>query len=371
MKRILLIHSSAEMYGSDRSLLNIIKGINKTQFVVHVLLPCEGPLAHEIRKINEVTLVFYDIAVLRRKNLSPGGMLHYTASFVQSVNFVEKYIKDHSIDIVETNTSVVFPGAVAAKKSGIKSIWHIREIIRNQTENRIISYMMNRYSDVIIANSKATGKALKVEQEKIRVIYNAVESKEIAKRKSHEGFVVGMAGRINRWKGQKLFVDAAEIVHESFPDVRFKIAGDAYIGEEYLKEELREYIKSKGLEKTVVLLGQVEDMDSFYAGLDVFVLPSIQPEPFGLVILEAMEYRLPVIATNHGGPAEIITDGVDGFLVDYHGPQEMAERIIRLATNQLLNHQIGLMGYERKQSFSLIYMIENIELLYNQLFIEN
>src|SRR5699024_1205170 len=105
------------------------------------------------------------------------------------------------------------------------------EIIKNNLENTIISLMMNRYADLVVANSKATGNALKVKNDKIRVVYNAVEDCTINKTK-HEELIVGMAGRINRWKGQKLFVDMAEIVHRRFPDVIFEIAGEAYTGEE-------------------------------------------------------------------------------------------------------------------------------------------
>ena len=67
----------------------------------------------------------------------------------------------------------------------------------------------------------------------------------------------------------------------------------------------------KNLNNKVILLGQVDDMMSFYKGLDIFILPSIQPEPFGLVVIEAMNNKLPVVATNHGGPVEIIENKVN------------------------------------------------------------
>lgn len=368
MKNILFVHSSSELYGSDRSLLNIVKHIDKKKYSIYVILPCPGPLADEMKKIRGVQVEIYEVAVLRRKNLSLKGGIQYLKEFIVSYKYLKKFIREKRIDLVDTNTAVVFPGAIAAKHCKIKSIWHIREIIKSNIENRVVSFMMNHYSDFIIANSKATGKALRVNQEKIQVVYNAVEEKtDSICCNAHGRKIVGMAGRINRWKGQKLFVDAAEIVHKAMPDIVFEIAGEAYAGEEYLKEDLLRYIKEKKLQETVLLLGQVNNMEKFYADLDIFVLPSIQPEPFGLVVIEAMEYGIPVIATNHGGPTEIITEGKDGFLVDYHKPDQMAECILRLMADEGKRKQMGMEGRKKKREyFSVCAMAGKIETVFER-----
>ena len=367
MKNILFLHSSSELYGSDRSLLNITKYINKEKYNVHVILPCDGPLVEEMKKVPGVTVVIYSVAVLRRKHLSPKGIFSYFSDYSKSVKFIKKYIKENNIDLVDTNTAVVFPGAVAAKKAKIKSAWHIREIIKNKYENKFISMMMKRYANLIIANSKASGAALKVPESKIRVVYNAVEDKPIVEG-THEGIVVGMAGRINRWKGQKLFVDAAKLVSEKHPEVKFVIAGEAYTGEEYLKDELIEYINNKNLSDTVSLLGQVNDMPGFYSNIDMFVLPSTQPEPFGLVVIEAMNYGLPVVATNHGGPVEIIDEGVDGYLVDWMEASQMAFRIMELVENPEKRNAMGLKGQQKKrEKFSVNAMVLNVEKVFEEL----
>lgn len=367
MKNILFVHSSSELYGSDRSLLNIVKNIDKSRFRAFVILPSQGPLVDELKKIPDVQVTIFGVSVLRRKNLSVSGGAKYLRDFWASYRYIRRFIRDNKIEIVDTNTAVVFPGAVAAKHCRIKSVWHIREIIKSSLENKVISAVMNHYADVIVANSRSTGKALRVDQRKIRVVYNAVEEKQDTEPAEHDGLVVGMAGRINRWKGQKLFVDAAQKVHEILPEVRFQIAGEAYSGEENLKEDLIAYIAEKELEDTVILLGQVNDMPSFYRGLDLFVLPSIQPEPFGLVVIEAMEYGIPVIATNHGGPAEILDDGVDGYLVDYQNADQMAARIVELLSDAEKRKSIGERGQEKKRrEFSVSAMVGNIETIFEE-----
>ena len=367
MKSILFVHSSSELYGSDRSLFNIVKNINKNKYKVYVVLPCPGPLVDEMKKVKGIHVDIFAIAVLRRKNLSLKGSLSYLRDFAKSMRFLKAYIREFKIDIVDTNTAVVFPGAIAAKRLKKKSVWHIREIISSALENKMISFMMDRYADLIIANSKATGDALLVNQDKVRVVYNAVDEKKTSGNVPHELITVGMAGRINRWKGQKLLVDAAAIVHKECPDVIFEIAGETYQGEDQIKADLESYITKKKLENTVRLLGQINDMESFYLSLDVFILPSIQPEPFGLVVIEAMEYKLPVVATNHGGPTEIITDGQDGYLVDYRNAQEMAKRIIELVKNEELRKRMGEFGLKKKRAqFSVSAMVQGIEAVFEE-----
>lgn len=367
MVNILFIHSSSELYGSDRSLLNIVKNINKDKYNVHVILPCQGPLVDEMRKIHGIKIEIFEVAVLRRKNLSVKGGVAYLKDYSRSCKFLKQYIKKNNIDIVDTNTAVVFPGAVAAKRCKIKSSWHIREIIKSNLENKVISFIMRHNADVIIANSKASGKALNVPESKIRVVYNAVEDRETVSI-SHSNVTIGMAGRINRWKGQKLLVDAAEIVNKKYPDTVYMIAGDVYTGEEFIKEDLVEYIEQKGLTKSVLLLGQVNNMSEFYGGLDIFVLPSTQPEPFGLVVIEAMDFGLPVVATKHGGPVEIIDEGVDGFLVDWENASEMADRIIELIESPDIREEMGKNGQKKKKEFfSVPAMVSNIERVFEEL----
>lgn len=365
MKNILFIHSSAELYGSDRSLLYLASNMNKEKFGVHVLLPTYGPLVDEMKKLQGVTVDIFEVAVLRRKNLSVKGMYQYARDFSASCRYIKNYIKEHNIDVVYTNTAVVFPGGVAAKRMHVKSVWHIREIIKSNFENKVVSFMVDRYSDVIIANSGATGRAICKKDDKVKIVYNAVVDKTdrmVPVKAQGKDWMVGMAGRINRWKGQKLFADAAELVLKQVPNVCFKIAGAAYQGEEFLEEDLRAYIAEKGLTENILLLGQVNDMDGFYSNLDVFVLPSTQPEPFGLVVLEAMEWAVPVVATNHGGPVEILNDGQDGYLVSYESAEEMADRIVKLLTDDTCRMEIGSNGKKRKrEAFSLQNTVTGIE----------
>lgn len=365
MKTILFIHSSAELYGSDRSLLNIIKHLDKKKYKCFVVLPSEGKLKDELERIDGCSVSIYPYAVLRRKNLSFLGMINYLKQTVSSIHYFKKFIYDSKIDIIYTNTSVVFSGAIAAKLTKKRSIWHIREIISNPLERKIIATIVNLFSHKIICNSVATLDAI-TNKEKGTVIYNVIDTDDVTDiaLKKDNTITIGMAGRINRWKGQKLFIEAADQVLKEYPATKFLIAGDVFSGEEYLKEELLDYVKLIGRTEQIEFLGLLNNMNDFYGLVDIFVLPSIKPEPFGLVILEAMARKIPVIATNHGGPVEIIQNEENGFLVSYADSEELANKMLDLIIHEDKRKFIGENGYLNQRSrFSISSYMESLESL--------
>lgn len=376
MNNIVFLHSSSELYGSDRSLLNLVKNLDKDKFNITVILPEDGPLVDKINSFDNVEVIINELAVLRRKNLSLSGMSKYFIELMRSIKFINNLIKEKSIDIVYTNTSVIFVGGISAKICKVKSVWHIREIIKSKYERFIVSKIVNIFSDYIIANSKATAEAISKNKDKVKVVYNAIDVeknsgledidevyKEVAATivKSNNKIKIGMAGRINRWKGQKLFVDMAKLVSEENDNVEFLIAGDVYKGEDYILDDLKGYILESGVKDKIGLLGQVDNMSNFYKKLDIFVLPSIQPEPFGLVVIEAMNNKLPVVATNHGGPVEIIDNNIDGFLVDYKDAREMAQVVNKLIKDKELRNYIATNAEKKvKEKFNVSRYVDEI-----------
>lgn len=376
MNNIVFLHSSSELYGSDRSLLNLVKNLDKDKFNITVILPEDGPLVDKINRFDNVEVIINELVVLRRKNLSLSGMSQYFIMLIKSIKFINNLIKEKNIDIVYTNTSVIFAGGISAKLCKVKSIWHIREIIKSKYERFIVSRIVNTFSDYIIANSKATAEAISKNKDKVKVIYNAIDIEkdinleyideaynEVAATvvRSNNKIKVGMAGRINRWKGQKLFVDMAKLVSQDNDNVEFLIAGNVYKGEDYILDDLKEYILESGVKDKIGLLGQVDNMNSFYKNIDIFILPSIQPEPFGLVVIEAMNNKLPVVATNHGGPVEIIDNNIDGFLVDYKDAKEMAQVVNKLIKDKELRSYIAANAERKvKEKFNVSRYVDEI-----------
>lgn len=160
------------------------------------------------------------------------------------------------------------------------------------------------------------------------------------------GTVIGIVGRIVAWKGQLEFLRAAALVLRDAPDAVAVIIGDVTDANDAYGVQVRQAAANLGIADRVRFTGFVPDPREVYALVDVLVHCSINPEPFGLVLTEAMALGIPVLAADRGGPLEIITDGVDGYLRDPTNPDAVAERVVALVRDRELRERIGRAGRE-------------------------
>ena len=115
------------------------------------------------------------------------------------------------------------------------------------------------------------------------------------------------------------------------------------------------------------MTGYVKDVGSIYSIMDVCVHASIEPEPFGLVIIEAMANAVPVIASDLGAPKEIITDSVNGYLVNPESSEKLAERIISLLSDDELRNRIGSKGREHvRENYQVDKYARSVEKIYSE-----
>jgi len=136
-------------------------------------------------------------------------------------------------------------------------------------------------------------------------------------------------------------------------------------GEGPERVELQVLIQQYGLNETFVLQGHLEDMQSFYRSLDLYLNTSVH-EGIPMSILEAMAYGLPVIAPNVGGISEIVSDGEDGYLVDTRDPRAFAEKCFLLYKNRQLRQRMAGAAREKiVRSFS----VENMAAQYHELYL--
>ena len=153
--------------------------------------------------------------------------------------------------------------------------------------------------------------------------------------------LVGVLGRFDVQKGQEILLRAAPEVLRKHPNVHFVLAGEETRGEPGYRDHLHSLAASLGIGSKVTFLPFTEEVARFMAALDIFVLPSFA-ETYGLVVIEAMAMKLPVVATNAGGVPEIIRDGETGLLVEPRDVSALAGAIHRLAVSRALRVHLGL-----------------------------
>jgi glycosyltransferase involved in cell wall biosynthesis len=149
-------------------------------------------------------------------------------------------------------------------------------------------------------------------------------------------------------KGQTYLLEAVALLKD-LPALKFLIAGDPFVGQEEVYKEVVDRIEKDELRERVVLSPFRSEPASLYASLDIYVLPSILPESFGLVVLEAMAARKPVVATELGGSREMVVDGETGYLVPADDAAVLADRLRRLAASPEVRREMGAAGRRRAE----------------------
>ncbi len=165
--------------------------------------------------------------------------------------------------------------------------------------------------------------------------------------------LIGLAARLQKWKGGGLFLEAAAEVLKIFPDARFVLAGGRLCtSDKGFERRLRGCLAKTGITDRVILAGHLQNMKSFWNGLDIAVSCSLHPEPFGRGIVEAMACARAVIASDQGGPAEIINSGRNGLLFAAGNQSSLAARIIELCRDPDLRARLGARALERAAEYS-------------------
>lgn len=380
MKKILYLHAGAELYGADKVLLELLKNLNKEEFIPYVILPEDGPLVKELIA-NNISTKIIPYPILRRKYFNPVGMIQYIKNYIRYSRKIIETAKNEKIDIIHTNTAAVLEGVLVKSRLKIPQIWHIHEIIvKPQFVHKLLSVIIAKNSNVTITVSEAVKKHLKntVKFNNINVIYNGVDNSEYninhkteylrdEFRIPKDGIVVGMIGRVNSWKGQNDFLNAMEIVLESNDNVYAMLVGGVFEGEEWRIDELKKKINNIKNKDRIIMSDYRSDTKNIHALYDIFILPSTNPDPLPTVVLEAMASSTPVIGYRHGGVCEMIIENECGYLVNVGDIHSLAEAIIKLVNNEEKRKEFSNNALARqKEYFSLKSYVYNFEKLYRE-----
>ncbi len=174
--------------------------------------------------------------------------------------------------------------------------------------------------------------------------------------------LVGLVGRLDPRKGQGDFIQAAALLSRRHPDLRFLVVGDS--PDERYKRHLFRLSHELGVGEKVVFTGHRADIRSVLGGLDLVVAPS-KEESFGLVVIEAMALKKPVVVTNRGAFPEFVIDGVTGRMVEWADPQALAKAIEASVENQEESQAIAARAYElARRRFDLGAIVDELDDLY-------
>ncbi len=375
--RILFLHSSSDTYGASKIFLQTVALMQQRGHACVVVLSNKGSLQLALEQIG-VDVHIVNLGIIRRQYFNLRGIINRFQKWRTAIRILNSVILSHEIDLIYSNTAAVLIGGYIAKRNGIRHIWHIHEIIEQPAFlHRFLAGRFKATADQLIVVSKAVEKHWQhaLPADKIVQIYNGLAPIKTATAPDYtttlnipaNALVIGMAARIHYWKGQSYFVEIArellvaqktlqqknssseKPLNENAP-LYFLIAGDPFPGYEYLLEQLQTQLLDPIFEGRVFYIGLVKEMDVFYRSIDLLILPSQLPDPLPTVILEAMQYGIPVAATAQGGALEMVQDNATGILIPLDNAVLAAEKINAILPSTI-RQQMGAAGKERVATY--------------------
>ena len=344
-KNILLLHSSNDLYGASKIFLQLIDLFISKNFNVHVVLPEKGKLDDFLNK-KDISVSYHELGVLRKKYLNPLGLINRLVNNIKAVKFLSNYINIRSIDLVYTNTSTVLCGGISAKKNDVPSIFHIHEI---PTGNKFYEFfsgkIINKISNKVltVSNSVKNHWLKNIDELKIERVYNGILFKKtdslIKLDSDQDDFIITSVARLIPYKGHKYLIEIADELIKKSKKFKFLIVGDTLSSYVSYEKSVKQKVKDLELENHIKFLGFRNDVSNILKQSDLFIHPTIAPDPLPTVLFESLLNDLPTAATNLGGAIEILDNGNNGLLIPYNDPIKSANLIYEYSTNFKLQNK--------------------------------
>lgn len=284
---------------------------------------------------------------------------------------ITRFIRQHNVTLIHTNTIVVPEGGIAAKRNRLPHVWHVRELIGKNKHFQFYNYpewakWVEAHCNVLVANSTLTAQCLSefFNASKIKTIPNGIEVQKF-QIKTHVDkpiTIVGMVGSAtSRWKNHKFFIETAELLKGS--PVEFRIYGVIPLESDTYYTELRNMINERGVQESVKFI-QAQTPPAIMQEIDILFHPT-DLESFGRIFIEAMAGGIPVVAVNQGGALEVVKDSMNGYLIPLNDKQAAVTAIQVLAADFNLRNRLGQNGRAlSEQEYSLNILAARIRDLY-------
>lgn len=379
--KIIFINQSSELYGSDKTLLDLVVGLkNNYDIDPIVIMQKPGLLDKELEK-HGIEYHFIPVLKLHKRMFHPLYLMHLAYHSFASVYHLHKLIKKNNVPLIYSNAFSVMLGNAYRFWFKIHHIWHCHEIIESpktfvRTYHKIVK---SKLVDEVIYNSRTTLESWvgqdKIMQSKSNLVYNGIDltinlasPESVNQLKSSlfpdandQTLIYGNIGRISERKGIELLVDAFYRIQQNNPNVRLLFVGSPVPGKEDFLTHIENKIKTYAIGDKVKIVPFVKNVYPYWQVMDIAVIPSMEPEPFGLVAIEAMLTKKPVVAANHGGLTEIVDDQVTGYKFIPNNVDDLVNKLELLANEPQKIESFGENGFERvNRKFDVKKYVQNV-----------
>lgn len=360
MKVIILMPLAEQRGGAEMTLLDLMKQGRNKGIEWLVIFMAGGPMVAQVEELGIKTRVV------------PSGRLREVHYFIAAVAKIAAIARHERADVIVSWMWIAqLCGGLSAMLAGLPALWYQQEISDKKSLLHRICTLLPARGVVTITNA---GKEAQQQMWPCRPTYlvypgvaldrfnpSALPSPTEMRHKlglPSTGPVIGIVGRLQRWKGMHILVEAMPQVLQKYPDAHCIIIGGKHYLETDYADYVEELISTLGLNGKVSVAGHQRNIPEWMQAMDIVVHAS-DNEPFGIVNIEAMALGKPLIAGNAGGPTEIITDGVNGLLTPYGDADALAGSIIRYISDQQFAQGVGVAARQRALDFSTQQFADN------------
>lgn len=360
--RLLILHSSDEMYGSDRSLLSLAQAAQAAGGAPLVLLPCDVPHPgdlHEALSRRGIAVRHIDMPVLRREYLTVRGLITLAWKWVSVWRDLNRLTRDHRSELLVSNTAATLVGAAVAYRQRLPHVWLVRETLGGSLPERVLATFVDAFGGKVVANSTSTMRAFATSRfttrSEISYLYPPIESDSESVDRDTARMTLGLPtervsvaviGRISRQKGQMFFLQAASLSEArlSRPLPAWLIIGDTRGASKPSTVDLEHESLRLKIRGPVILRPFMIDIRDYLPAIDIVVIASTSPESFGRVMAEAMLAGCLVIGPDAGGPGECIIHDATGLLYAQNSSEELASVLTRAIEDDAIRQRLAIQG---------------------------
>ena len=331
---VLVVHPSADLYGSDLQLLESVRGLTDAGWRVVVTLPHEGPLTERLADAGAELRVL-PVPVLRKSLLSPRGLVRLALDSARALRPMRRMLREVDPDVVYVNTVTVPLWAAVARLFGRPVLGHVHEA--EDDVPWVVSLLLNApllFTATVVVNSRAAQatllRAVPALRRRTSVVHNGLPGppeEPVPPVFATEGpHRIVLVGRLSPRKGNDVALEAVALLLAEGRRVRLELYGSVFPGYEWFEDQLRARSSEPDLAGSVHFGGYTSPTWPALAGAEVVLVPS-RAEPFGNTALEAQLAGRPVVASAVQGLQEIVTNGETGLLVPPDDPVALAAAI--------------------------------------------
>jgi glycosyltransferase involved in cell wall biosynthesis len=378
-RRIALVESSSGLGGTAKCVRQLVATLDPRRFAPVVFARARVGWYESIEAEGRAAALFYT-GMAPSRATGGGRVRSYLtraaeiARMVPRRAYFRRAFRSDRIDLVHTNNALFehVPAILAARSLGLPVICQLHDQVPFTRAEKYAA----RYPDLFFVLSEAARSTYgrDIPANRIRVVHNGLLLSEYdAASLPPTPFAprppaVGLVGRLVDWKGHETLLRAVPKILAHVPNATFHLMGDDPSGAGEQRLRLERLAADLGCGGAVFFTGWIADPRPAIARLQVSVCPSTSPEPFGLVILESMALGVPVVASRHGGPLDILDDGRDGL---FHAPgdaDDLARQITRLLVEPGLASRVAAAARDTvAQRFSMNAIAGQVEESYERL----